>query len=329
MSAPQTLPVNPAAREDAAVRAFRAHLLAERNASALTAEGYEQDIAQFAGAVWGVEAAAPFAWGAATVDDARRYLMRFAMDGARPTTTRRKLASLRSFYKFLAREQLVAANPFVGLRGPKLPKPLPKVLSVEEIARFVSAPLDDLRQRRAQKLATTPADEYIRLRDAAVFESLYSTGCRISEVTPLVWSQIDFGTGGVIVTGKGSKQRLCILGQPALKALRTLREKAAEMWPDGGADQTALFLNERGRPLTPRDIERRMKVWLAAADLPTDLTPHKLRHSFATHLLDAGADLRSVQEMLGHSSLATTQIYTHVSIERLKDEYMKAHPRAE
>ena len=329
MSAPVTLPVNPAAREDAAVRAFRAHLLAERNASALTAEGYEQDIAQFAGAVWGVDAAHPFDWGAATVDDARRFLMQFAMDGARPTTTRRKLASLRSFYKFLAREQLVAANPFVGLRGPKLPKPLPKVLSVQEIDRFVRAPLEDLRRRRAQKLPTTPADEYIRLRDAAVFETLYSTGCRISEITPLVWSQIDFGTGGVIVTGKGSKQRLCILGKPALKALRAVREKAAAIWPDGGAEQTSLFLNERGRPLTPRDIERRMKVWLAAADLPTDLTPHKLRHSFATHLLDAGADLRSVQEMLGHASLATTQIYTHVSIERLKDEYMKAHPRAE
>ena len=328
MSAAAPVPVNPAAREDAAVRAFRAHLLAERNASALTAAGYGQDIAQFAAAVWGAGARPPFAWGSVTADAARRFLMGFAAEGARPTTTRRKLASLRSFFKFLVREQFAAANPFAGLRGPKLPKPLPRVLSVDEVARFLSAPLEDLRHRRKQGLAVSPVDEYIRLRDAAVFESLYSTGCRISEITPLAWGQIDFANGGVIVTGKGSKQRLCILGKPALRALRAVREKAAALWPEGGAGPTALFLNERGRPLTPRDVERRMKVWLAAADLPTDLTPHKLRHSFATHLLDSGADLRSVQEMLGHASLATTQIYTHVSIERLKDEYMKAHPRA-
>ena len=329
MSVGTTVPVNPAAREDAAVRAFRAHLLAERNASSLTAAGYEQDIMQFAGAVWGERLQPPFPWSSVTAGQARAFLMRFAQDGARPTTTRRKLASLRSFFKFLVREQAVTGNPFAGLHGPKLPKPLPRVLTVEEANRFLSAPLDDLHRRHRQRIAVTPADEYVRLRDAAVFEALYSTGCRISEVTPLVWEQIDFVHGGVVVTGKGAKQRLCILGKPALKALRALREKAAELWPDGGAGQTALFLNERGRPLSSRDVERRMKIWLAAADLPTDLTPHKLRHSFATHLLDSGADLRSVQEMLGHSSLATTQIYTHVSIERLKDEYMKAHPRAE
>ena len=329
MKAPAPLPVNPAAREDGAVRRFRAHLLAEKNASVLTASGYEQDIAQFAAFRWGVEPQAAFPWDRATVEDARSFLMAFAQDGARPTTTRRKLASLRSFFKFLVRERFVVSNPFLGLRGPKLPKPLPKVLTVEEVSRFLAAPHEDLRQRRQAGLAITPMDEYVRLRDVAVFETLYSTGCRISEVTPLVWHQIDFTNGGVIVTGKGSKQRLCILGKPALKALRVVRAKADELWPDGGSPQTALFLNEKGRPLTPREVERRMKVWLAFAELPTDLTPHKLRHSFATHLLDSGADLRCVQEMLGHSSLATTQIYTHVSIERLKDEYMKAHPRAE
>jgi len=328
VSASAPIPVNPAVRGDAVVRRFRAHLLAERNASEHTDAGYEQDIGQFAAFRWGAEACAPFAWPRASVEDARNFLMAFARDGARPTTTRRKLASLRSFFKFLVREGLAETNPFAGLRGPKLPRPLPKVLTVEEVARFLAAPVEDLRQRRALRVATEPTDEYVRLRDAAVFETLYSTGCRISEITPLVWRQIDFDNGGVVVTGKGSKQRLCILGKPALKALQKLREKASEIWPDGGTDVTTLFLNERGRPIMPRDIERRMKVWLAAADLPTDITPHKLRHSFATHLLDSGADLRSVQEMLGHASLATTQIYTHVSIERLKDEYMKAHPRA-
>ena len=328
MNAPAPLPVNPSARGDGAVRRFRAHLLAEKNASVLTASGYEQDIAQFAAFRWGMDVRASFPWDRVSVEDARSFLMAFAQDGARPTTTRRKLASLRSFFKFLVREGVVLSNPFVGLRGPKLPKPLPKVLSVDEVDRFLAAPLKSLQQRRKDGFAVAPVDEYACLRDVAVFETLYSTGCRISEVTSLVWNQIDFARGCVIVTGKGSKQRLCILGRPALKALRAACAKADELWPDGGSPQTALFLNEKGRPFTPRDIERRMKVWLAFAELPTDLTPHKLRHSFATHLLDSGADLRSVQEMLGHSSLATTQIYTHVSIEHLKDEYMKAHPRA-
>ena len=328
MSLAPPCPVNAATRGDGTVRRFRVHLLAERNASAHTAAGYEQDIAQFAAFRWGAEGETPFPWRAVTPEDARGFLMAFAQEGARPATTRRKLASLRAFFTFLVREGLVPRNPFLGLRGPKLPKPLPKVLTVEEVARFLAAPLDDLRARRRAGLAVTPLDVYVRLRDAALFETLYSTGCRISEVTPLVWRQIDFANGGVVVTGKGAKQRLCILGKPARKALQAARAQSATLWPDGGGDAAALFLSEHGRPLTPREAERRMKVWLAYAELPADLSPHKLRHSFATHLLDAGADLRSVQEMLGHSSLATTQIYTHVSIERLKDEYMKAHPRA-
>lgn len=329
MSLAPPCPVNAAARGDGAVRRFRAHLLAERNASALTAAGYEQDIAQFAAFRWGDGGTAPFPWGRVTAEDARGFLMAFAQEGARPATTRRKLASLRSFFTFLVREGLTSRNPFLGLRGPKLPKPLPKVLTVEEVQRFLAAPLDDLRARRRAGLAVTPLDVYVRLRDAALFETLYSTGCRISEVTPLVWRQIDFANGGVVVTGKGAKQRLCILGKPARKALQAARAQAATLWPDGDGDAAALFLNDHGLPLTSREVERRMKVWLAYAELPEDLSPHKLRHSFATHLLDSGADLRSVQEMLGHSSLATTQIYTHVSIERLKDEYMKAHPRAQ
>ena len=255
--------------------------------------------------------------------------MAFAGDGAKATTTRRKLASMRAFFRHLVRAGAVEANPFAGLRGPKLPKPLPRTLSVADVTRFLKAPEEDLNRRRKAGLPVSPEQVYASLCDTALFESLYSTGCRISEVVPLVWRQINFSSGAVIVTGKGAKQRLCILGKPALKALRNLREKAAERWPDGGADATAIFLNERGRPLGPRDAQRRMKKWLAVAGLPTDLTPHKLRHSFATHLLDAGADLRSVQEMLGHSSLATTQIYTHVSVEHLKDEYMKAHPLAQ
>ena len=308
---------------------FRTFLLGERNASERTVANYEMDIAQFAAFKWDPGAEGPFDWASATPSDARSFLMAFAREEACATTTRRKLASLRSFFRFLVREGAVAANPFSGLRGPKLPKPLPKVLSAEEVARFLAAPGQEFARRQKERQTLSPQETYAYARDTALFEMLYSTGCRISEAVSLTWGQINFETGGVIVTGKGSKQRLCLLGKPARKALRTLRVTAAALFADGGAPATNAFLNERGAVFRPREAQRRMKKWLAAADLPADLTPHKLRHSFATHLLDAGADLRSVQEMLGHSSLATTQIYTHVSVEHLKDEYMKAHPRAQ
>ena len=303
-------------------------MLAERNASERTVEGYEIDLEQFAAFRWGPESRPPFNWTSVTPEDARAFLMAFARDDARATTTRRKLASMRAFFRYLSREGKVPSNPFGGLRGPKLPKPLPKVLSLDEVRRLIEAPGLELARRKAQKREVTPQENYACLRDTALFEALYSTGCRISEMVSLIWGQIHFDTGSVIVTGKGSKQRLCILGKPACKVLRELRKAAGELFQDGDADSTNVFLNERGLVFRPREAQRRMKTWLAAADLPIDLSPHKLRHSFATHLLDAGADLRSVQEMLGHSSLATTQIYTHVSVERLKDEYMKAHPRA-
>jgi len=306
---------------------FRRFLLAEKNASDHTAAGYTQDLAQFAGFRWGDDAAAPFEWSRVTPEDARSFLMAVSKDGARAATVRRKLASLRTFYRHLVREGGIAANPFDGLRGPKMPKALPKVLSEEETARFLRGPCEELEERRRGSAPLAPQDEYSLLRDAALFETLYSTGCRIAEVTPLVWRQIGFENGSVIVTGKGRKQRLCILGRPALAELERLRS-AAESTFDAAGPESNVFLSAHGLPFTPREAERRMKRWLARAGLPADLTPHKLRHSFATHLLDGGADLRSVQEMLGHSSLATTQIYTHVSIGRLRDVYHHAHPRA-
>ncbi len=313
--------------DDPTVDSFRSYLLSERNASTLTADGYTQDIAQFAAFRWGTEAQLPLPWVKVTAEDARSFPMALVRNGAKPATTRRKIASLRTFFRFIVREGLMFDNPFAALRGPRLQKSLPRVLTVDEVGRFLAAPTAELADMR-MKGTDTAVQTYSHLRDSAVFETLYSTGCRISEVTPLSWGQVNLDTGGVIVTGKGRKQRLCILGTAACKALRTLRTQADAMWPDGGAASTRIFLTDRGRPFSPRDVERRMKYWLAAADLPLDLSPHKLRHSFATHLLDGGADLRSVQEMLGHSSLATTQIYTHVSVEHLKDEYMKAHPRA-
>ena len=319
---------HPGTADDAVVAKFEAHLLAERNASKLTAKVYVQDIAQFAAFRWGLECAPPFEWTKATPEDARAFLMAFAQGKAKASTTRRKLASLRTFYRWLAREGVVAHNPFSALHGPRLAKPLPKVLSADEVNRFLSAPAEEFARLKRRKPPAKREDMFACVRDAALFETLYSTGCRISEVMPLTWREIDFANGSVIVTGKGSKQRLCILGSRAIEALRTLRRAAESLFVDGGGARAHVFPGVRGAHMTPREAERRMKKWLSATDLPQDLSPHKLRHSFATHLLDAGADLRSVQEMLGHSSLATTQIYTHVSIERLKDEYAKAHPRA-
>lgn len=318
---------HPALESDPVVKGFLSHLLSERNVSRLTVDGYAQDIAQFAAFRWSVETPPPFPWMRVSPEDARSFLMALVRSGAKPSTTRRKAAAMRTFFRYLVRENLLADNPFVGLHGPKLVRGLPRILTVEEVKRFLCAPRVELEELRRRGVATAQT-EYSHFRDLAVFETLYSTGCRISEVTAFTWGMVNFTSGAVIVTGKGSKQRLCILGRPALGALEALRSAAVELWPDAGSDSSRAFLNERGQPLRPRDIERRMKYWLSMADLPMDISPHKLRHSFATHLLDAGADLRSVQEMLGHASLATTQIYTHVSVEHLKDEYMKAHPRA-
>lgn len=309
-------------------RRFGSFLLAERNSSGHTADGYQQDIAQFALFRWGADAEPPFPWASVSQEDARSFLMDFAKNGAKAATTRRKLASLRAFYRWMAREGLVSSNPFSALRGPRLAKSLPKVLSVEEAKRFLKAPLDELEKLMKSGGRAKIADMFACIRDAALYEVLYSTGCRIAEVLALSWREIDFGNGTVIVTGKGSKQRLCILGSQALDALRRLRNATDAFIPGGGEPDNPVFHGSRGGRYSARDAERRMKKWLLAAGLSAETTPHKLRHSFATHLLDAGADLRSVQEMLGHSSLATTQIYTHVSIERLKDEYAKAHPRA-
>ncbi len=315
------LALNAAAADDPFLARFETHLLAERNVSENTRLGYMTDLAQFVSQTWGEGAAPPYAWTSVTEVHARAFLAALGKDDATPTTVRRKLAAVRTFFRFLQREGLIIANPFSLLRGPRKAKTLPKVLSVSDVQRFLERPLKDF----ADKLIS----EHEAVRDAAIFEFLYSTGCRISEALAVTWGELDLRRGTVIVTGKGSKDRLVILGQPAVAALVRLREYLAGQDPALVRDESCAFLSDRFAKLSARIVERRMKRYLAEAELPTDLSPHKLRHSFATHLLDAGADLRSVQEMLGHVSLSTTQIYTHVSVERLKDEYAKAHPRAQ
>ena len=311
---------NKRAADDPNLDRFFRHLLAERNVSTNTCDGYRIDLSQLVSSKWGEAAEPPYAWKGYEETDARKFLVGLTTDGATPTTVRRKLAAARTFFRFLQRDGSVLDNPFLRLKGPRMAKTLPKVLSVDDITRFLARPEADF---KAKKLG-----EYAYLRDVAIFEALYSTGCRISEMIGVKWGEIDFDRGTLIVTGKGSKDRLVILGRPARAALERLRAFVGAKDPALADDAANAFLSDRGGPLTARFVQRRMKRYLEEAELPTDLTPHKLRHSFATHLLDAGADLRSVQEMLGHASLSTTQVYTHVSVERLKSAYAKSHPRA-
>jgi len=299
---------------------FSASLAAERNASRYTTTGYASDLAQLVTIKWGDEARPPYAWTEYSENDARRFAATLAEDGAAATTIRRKLAAARTFFRHLQRDEVVRDNPFSMLRGMRCERTLPKTLSVEQIDRFLAQPEKDFKDGLI--------GEYGYLRDSAIFEALYSTGCRISEMTNAKWGDVDFRRSSMIVTGKGSKDRLVILGSRAAEALMRLRNHAGELDESLVAPSADVFLSDRLQRISSRFVERRMKRYLAGAGLPTDLSPHKLRHSFATHLLDAGADLRSVQEMLGHASLSTTQIYTHVSVERLKDVYALSHPRA-
>ena len=303
---------------DPLVQRFEAYLGAERNASEHTIEGYRVDLAQF-GATLRRTPDDEVDWLAASDSDARRFLASLSAGGASATTVRRKLAANRTFYRMLQREGLIKDNPFALLKGPRKAKTLPKTLSVGDLDAFLARPMKDLHDKLIGR--------YAALRDTAIFETLYSTGCRISEVLAVTWKEIGWTDGTIIVTGKGRKDRLVILGEKAVDALKKLRSCVQAERPDRGGPDADVFLSDRFEKLSARFVERRMKRYLAEANLPTDLSPHKLRHSFATHLLDAGADLRSVQEMLGHSSLSTTQIYTHVSIEHLKDQYAKFHPR--
>ena len=306
--------------KDPLLAAFSRHLLAERNVSANTEAAYAGDLLQFAATNWGAGAEPPYDWASVSGADARKYLAALGKSGSGPKTLRRKLASARTFWRWLVREGRAKDNPFSALKGPRPAKTLPKTLSAQDVSRLVERPTRDFEEGSTK--------EYEALRDRAVFEFLYSTGCRISEALAVKWGEIDESRGCVVVTGKGSKDRLVILGGPAMAALSRLRAAAALLGPGCAEDRSPVFLTNAAKPVSRRFVERRMKRYLAEASLSPEFTPHKLRHSFATHMLDAGADLRSVQEMLGHSSLSTTQIYTHVSVERLKDEYAKSHPRA-
>lgn len=239
----------------------------------------------------------------------RRYLGHMKQQGYERATIARRMASLRTYFRFLARERMVTGNPTVGLQSPKLTRKLPSFLDWEEL----------------QALLASPGPGPLGLRDRAVLELLYATGMRVSEIAGLETRQINWEETEIRVVGKGTKERLVLLSDEAIRHVRRYLEEARPLLEREPCP--LLFLNRAGTPLTTRSVHRLLKGHARRAGLEKDVSPHTMRHTFATHLLEGGADLRVVQELLGHASLSTTQVYTHVSQDRLKTVYQQAHPR--
>ena len=252
-------------------------------------------------------------WRAEEPDHFRDYLFDLMKQGFKRATIRLKFAALRSFYKFLVLRRGMARSPVAEVQLPKPERGLPVILTIKQIDELLGMPLQG---EPDQKFPP-----WLPLRDAAILELFYSCGLRISELLALDVRHIDFIDETVKVMGKGSRERIVPIGGPALSAIQRYRQQAAVV-------SGPLFLSTRLRRITQQAVDQLLKKYLKRSSIQFAISPHKLRHSFATHLLDAGADLRSVQELLGHASLSTTQIYTHVTKERLKQAYDTAHPRA-
>jgi integrase/recombinase XerC len=287
---------------------FLDHLRVERHSSPHTVRCYEDDLVQFEGYL--VESIGEPADPTAT--DARRlraYSAWLSGRGYAPTTIARRLASLRSYYRYQRRQGVVRSDPVGGLRNPKQPRRLPKLMRVEDVIRLLDA---------------IPTADDAGVRDRAMFETLYGGGLRVSELVGLDLADLDEESAMVRVRGKGRRERLCPIGSTAMEWVQRWRAARRPVRPG----DSALFLNRRGTRLTSRSVGRLLREHLVELGFDPSSSPHTFRHSFATHLLDRGADLRSVQDLLGHRSLTTTQIYTHVTRERLIDAYNEAHPRA-
>ena len=290
-------------------RAFFDFMETERSASPLTLTNYRDALTSFR--TWRGERFN--GWRKAEADDFRDYLFDLMKRGFKRSTIRLKFAALRSFYKFLVLRHGLARSPVAEVQLPKPERGLPVVLSVAQIDALLAIPLHTPVAKKS------PA--WLPFRDAAILELFYSCGLRVSELLALDVKDLDFIGGTVRVFGKGSKERIVPVGGPALNAVQRYRQAAA-------VTSGPLFLSIRNTRITQQAVDQLLKKYLRLSDIPFMISPHKLRHSFATHMLDAGADLRGVQSLLGHASLSTTQIYTHVPRERLKQSYDDAHPRA-
>jgi integrase/recombinase XerC len=292
---------------------FRAWLEKERRGSAYTTRNYLGALQRFA--AWRAAQGHPASPEAVTPRELRDYVIEAQRSLAR-RTLHNHVSGLRAFFRFWVKRGRLARNPGTGLVLPKLPKALPKFLTEAQVALLLEGP---------RKLGESGAiTGFEAVRDRVVLEFLYGGGLRLAELLGLTHGSVDRVRGVVRVLGKGRKERLCPVGPVAMRAYDDL----VGALPAAPAATALVVTLEDGTPLRPEAVQRGLKRYLALAGLPRDLTPHKLRHSFATHLLNDGADLRLVQELLGHRSLSTTQIYTHVSAARLQDVYRRAHPRA-
>lgn len=293
--------------------AFEQYLVSERRLAKLTCETYMRDLHALAEHL--ARDARPLAAEQLDVRDLRRFLAEFGP--LEPATLIRKTAALRSFYRFLVRRGLVEKNPASALKTPKLRRKLPHFLAVEKAAEAVEMPT---------QVGTEPR----HIRDRAMLELLYGSGIRVSELVGLNVHDIDLREGSARVLGKGAKERIVPLGQKTREALAAYIAERSRLHAKkhAGQDGSALFLGIKGRRIGVRQVQHLVKAYGGLATGTGDLHPHSLRHSCATHLLDAGADLRSIQELLGHASLSTTQRYTHVSMDHLQAVYTKAHPLA-
>jgi integrase/recombinase XerC len=303
---------------------FLAHLATDRGASVYTQRNYRQALTEFAR--WHLEERkSPAAWEKLSRDDFRAFVRFLGRNNLSRAATQLRFSALRTFYKFLMRHGVVENTPIKNLSLPKLEKRLPKFLTKQQMEALLVAPFELLKIQKEKK-AGRPVSQIAALRDVAVLETIYSCGLRVSEVCGLRVDDIDWGEQIMRVRGKGKKERLVPIGKPALMAIQDYWNTFKQ--PPGGASPIFFAETKKRAPLSPLQLSRRLKKYLSIAGLDPSLTPHKLRHSYATHLLDAGADLRSVQELLGHAHLITTQVYTHVTTERLKKAYDAAHPRA-
>ncbi|MBP8296397.1 MAG: tyrosine recombinase XerC [Burkholderiales bacterium] len=287
------------------VAAFAAHLATR--ASAHTRNAYVRDVEQLA--LQAAAGASPVALERITGSHLRRFLSTLHGRGLSGRTLARMLSSWRGFFKYLAEEGKVKSDPCVGLRPPRSPKKLPDALSPDEATRLVGI----------------EGDAPLALRDRAMLELFYSSGLRLSELAGLTIDRVDWTSGEVRVWGKGAKERIVPVGEPAMRALAHWRGARAGLAAPGS---NALFVSQQGAPISVRSIQMRMKAWAIKQGLPRHVHPHMLRHSFASHVLQSSGDLRAVQEMLGHASIASTQVYTHLDFQYLSKVYDAAHPRA-
>ncbi len=310
-------------KKDKLVQAFLDHLRAERGASAYTLRNYEQVLLEF-GAWYARDRGSSPGWPALHRDDFRGYLRFLGRASKSRAAIQLRFSALRSFYKHLIRRGKAEVSPIKGLLLPKLEKRLPRFLTPQQMLDLLQAPLKEL--AALQERSSREVEESEFYRDAAVIETIYSCGLRVSEICQMRSQDINWGDQLVRVKGKGNKERQVPIGAPALEAIRAYWQKL----PEAPLDEHPVFRASPAKsdPIYPRLVQLRLKRYLERAGLDPNFTPHKLRHSYATHLLDAGADLRSVQELLGHAHLVTTQVYTHVTTERLKRAYDRAHPRA-